>query len=127
MIDFIALVFFIVMPSRILVAVRREAGILQEFGRTNSLAYLALLFPLGPIILWSGPFWTALPIAYCLAAACFVPALIAARRCTRALEVAGTDRVQPAQAAVWQTTGTALLGLAYVGLTCAVVFFVRAM
>jgi hypothetical protein len=117
MLDLALLIFFCVMSYRVFVGIRREAIILDEFRLKNGIAHAALLFPFGPFILLIGPSRLAFPLAYVVAIACYLPAFVIARRYTSVLEVAGTDRVQRAQAAVQQASGTALLGLAYVSVT----------
>ena len=122
MFDIALFVFFSVMSYRVCSGVYREAKIFREFRQTKTLAHVALLFPLGPLVMFSGPSRLGYPIAYVLASGCFIPALVVARRCGRALDVAGTDRVQQAQISVSQAFGTALLGLAYIGIAVALVF-----
>jgi hypothetical protein len=48
------------------------------------------------------------------ALACYVPALLIASRQDRALQRAGTDRVNPARKAVERSFGGGLIGLVYV-------------
>lgn len=127
MFDIALLIFFLVMSYRVSVGVKSEAGILSEFGLTTTLARVAVLFPFGSVILLVGPSRLAFPIAYILAAGCYVPALLIARNYGRALEVTGTDRVQRAQAVVSQAMMASLVGLAYVILTCALVFAVQSL
>jgi hypothetical protein len=115
MLDLVLLIFFFVMSYRVFVGIRREAIILDEFRLKNGIARAALLFPFGPLILLIGPSRLAFPLAYIVATACYLPAFLIARRYTSVLEIAGTDRVQVVQATVQQASGTALLGLAYVG------------
>jgi hypothetical protein len=55
------------------------------------------------------------PLAFLVAAACYLPALIIAQRASRELEAAWTDKVQEVQSLVSQAFGTALAGLIYVG------------
>lgn len=124
MTDMALLIFFVVMSYRICVGVKREAGILMEFGQTTTLARVAMLFPFGPVILFVGTSRLAFPIAYILAVGCYLPALLVARSCGRTLEVTGTDRVQRAQAVVSQAVVSSLVGLAYVSATFALVFAV---
>lgn len=57
-----------------------------------------------------------LPLNFTAALACFIPALVLARRVDLALQRAGTDRVKEAQAAVTQAFGTALAGIVYVAI-----------
>lgn len=127
MFDIALLVFFVTMAYRVYIGVKREAGILREFGHTTTLARVAMLFPLGPVILLVGPSRFAFPIAYILAAGCYLPALLIARRNGRTLELTGTDRVQRAQAVVSQAMVSSLVGLAYVSATFALVFVVLAL
>jgi hypothetical protein len=105
---------FGVMAVRIARAVHAEATIFLEFKQSRSIAALVFLFPLGPIVLLLGTFRLGWLVAVVLAAACYVPGLVVARRRLAAFERAGTDRVHPARSAVTQAFGTALAGLLYV-------------
>lgn len=122
MFDIVVFFFFSVMTYRICTGVYREAEIFREFRQSKLLAHVALLFPLAPLVMFSGPSRLGYPVAYVVAAGCYIPAFLVASRCGRALDVAGTDRVQRAQDSVSQANGTALLGLAYIGVTVALVF-----
>ncbi|ABR91943.1 Hypothetical protein mma_0935 [Janthinobacterium sp. Marseille] len=126
MLDLALLIFFTVMSYRVFVGINREVTVLNEFRQTSSLAYAALLFPLGPVVLVIGPFFLPFPITYIVAATMYLPALLTARRCTRALQLTGTDRVQRAQASVFQAFGTSLFGLVYVAVMCVLAFAVEA-
>jgi hypothetical protein len=127
MFDIALLIFFVVMAYRVCIGVNREAEILREFGQSTNLAIAAILFPFGPVILLIGPSLFAFPIAYILAAGCYLPPLLIARRYGRTLEVTGTDRVQRAQTVVSQATVSSLVGLAYVSATFALSFAVLAL
>lgn len=110
-------VFFVVMTCRVFPGVRRQAVVLAEFRQGQSPAYLSLLFPLGPPILVLGSYYLSVLIAglaVLAALACYVPCMIIARRQVRALDKAGTDRVQKAQGALNLAFGTALAGVIYV-------------
>jgi len=72
-----------------------------------------MLFPLGPVVLLVGATRLPFPLTFIGAAACYVPALLIARRLGHAFEKSGTDRVKKAQAATSQAFGTALVGLIY--------------
>jgi uncharacterized membrane protein len=126
MLDIALFAFFAVMAYRIAQSVRREAHILAEFKQPQTLGLLVLLFPLGPLVLLVGSLLTPFPVAHIAAVFCYLPALIGARRQARALETAGTDRVQRAQTAISQAFGTALVGLGYVAVVFALAFGVRA-
>ena len=115
MFDLALLVVFVVMAYRITTGIHRESAVLQEFKQSRALIFLVLLFPLGPLIIFFGMSRLPFPFAFLAAAACYVPALVVARRSGRELETAGTDRVQRAQTLMSQAFGTALAGLVYVG------------
>ncbi len=101
------LFFFGLMALRISKTIRAEAIVLAEFKQSQSLAKLVWLFPLGPCIALLGSFYIPFPIAFLATAACYLPALVAARRQGRALETSGTDRVRAAQAAMTEAFGMA--------------------
>lgn len=122
MLDLALLILFCVMAYRVIRGVRREAPVLKEFGQSQWLALVALLFPLGPLVLLFGSVWLGAVIAFPLAFACYVPALFVARNQSRALESSGTDRVQRAQSTMSQAFVTAFIGLAYVVVVAVFVF-----
>ena len=126
MFDIAAFIFFSVMSYRIFRAVQHEAPILGEFKQPQTLTILVLLYPLGPIVLLAGSVLMPFPVAHLAAASCYVPAFLAARRQTLALETAGTDRVRNAQAAISQAFGIALAGICYVAVALAFSFGVQA-
>lgn len=117
MLDLALLILFCVMAYRIAAAISRESPIFQEFGQPRTLAFLVVFFPFGSLVLFAGKFFLPAPLVLAGAAACYVPAFISARSVGSALERAGTDRVRAAREAVSQAFGTALVGLAYVGLS----------
>src|SRR5215470_11745074 len=84
---------FAVMSYRTAVAVRAETAVLAEFHLGPSLVLALLPFALGPIVLHFGSFIVGLPLAAAIAAACFIPGLLSARRYKRALAAVTTDRV----------------------------------
>lgn len=112
----LSFIFFAVMSYRVFPALRRQAAVLAEFGQAPSLAYWTLLFPLGVLILMIGSYYLIFLLAYILALACYLPAMVISRRQARALDRAGTDRVQKAQAALNLAFGTALVGVIYVAM-----------
>lgn len=123
MLDLIATIVFATMAYRIAVTVRRESAILREFGQAKSLAFLALLFPLGPFIYLVSVYRLGWIIAVVAAAACYVPSLIVAKRQLHVFDRAGTDRVRAAQSAATQALGTAIGGLVYTGVLLAFTLF----
>jgi hypothetical protein len=119
MFDIALLIVFGVMAYRTIQAVRNEAQILAEFKQSQAVALLAVLFPLGPLVLFVAAVVMPFPLAFVVAAFCYLPALIVSRQQLRILETAGTDRVQKARAAATQAFGTALVGLIYVAISFA--------
>jgi hypothetical protein len=117
MFDIALLIFFGVMAYRTIRMVRQEANILAEFRQSQVVALLALLFPLGPLVLFFATLLMPFPLAFVIAAFCYLPALIVARQQSRILETAGTDRVQKVRDAASQAFGTALVGLIYVAIS----------
>ncbi len=126
MLDIVLIIVFSVMAYRIATSIHRESMIFREFKLSRTLALAAMLFPFGPIGLFAGSVGLVFPLAYIGAAACYVPALLIARRLGNALEKAGTDRVKGAQTAISQAFGTALAGLIYVALHLVFVIAVAA-
>jgi hypothetical protein len=122
MLEIVLFIAFGVMAVRIARAVYTESAIFLEFKQSRSIAALVFLFPLGPIVLLLGSFRLGWLVAIVLAAACYLPGLVVAKRRLAAFERAGTDRVHPARSAVSQAFGTALAGLLYVAV--ALCFFI---
>ena len=120
MFDLALLGVFIVMAYRIATGVRRESAVLREFNQSRAVQFLVLLFPLGPLIMFIGVARLPFSLAFLAAAACYLPALVVARRSSRELETAGTDRVQRARSLMGEAFGTALLGLVYVAAAFAI-------
>ncbi len=114
MFDIAFLILFCVMAVRIAKSISREAAIFREFKQSRMLAILVFLFPIGPIMLFAGPRFFGSPLQFLASAACFVPALMVARRNNRVFGSAGTDRVKKAKNAVSEAFSTALGGLIYV-------------
>ena len=113
MLDIVAFILFTGMAYRIVATVKRESAVFAEFNQSTAFGYSAILFPLGPIIMpLVGTRAPVLGILLC--AACYVPALILARRAAAGFDHAGTDRVKVANRAAWQAFGTAVAGLVYV-------------
>ena len=115
MLDIALFFVFAVMAYRIGAGVSREAPILREFKQPLTLAWLALLFPLGPFVILFGTRWLGFPLNFAAAAGCYLPALLVARHQRHVLETAGTDRVQTIQGTIDQAFGTGLAGLVYLG------------
>jgi len=101
------------MAVRIIVAVTQQSAIFAEFGQAKTLAFLAPLFPVGPLFLL---FFRSHSLALALLAAsiCYFPALFVSRRQLNAFEQAGTDRVKQAMRATYQAFGTSIAGLVYI-------------
>jgi hypothetical protein len=94
-------------------SLRAEAEIRREFGLSNALLSALILLPIGPLAMVVGSLLAPFPFAHALAATCFIPALVVARRHGRVLETAGTDRVRGLQSAISQATGASIVGLCY--------------
>jgi hypothetical protein len=116
MFDFVLLVFFGVMAARIARLVWTEAAIYREFNQSQSLGYLVLLFPLGPILALTTTFRLGWLVALVLVLGCYLPGFIAARRHLSFFERTGTDRVKNAESAASQAYGTAIVGFIYTSL-----------
>ena len=109
----VLVIYFVVAAARITAAVGKEADIFREFNQSNLFGRLVWLFPLGIFVILVGPFFVPVFVAVAVSVACYVPAMIAARRCNASFERAGTDRVRQAQTAATQTVGNAIAGLVF--------------
>ena len=114
MLDMVLLIFFIVMAARIARTVVRESAIFREFNQSRSLAVAVLLFPLGPIALMALSFRLGWLPAAVAATACYLPALMIARRRIQVFELSGTDRTARAQGAATQAFGAAMVCFIYI-------------
>lgn len=117
MIDVILIIFFGYMAIRIFRAVQKENEIFKEFNQSKTFAWLALLFPFGPIVYLVTVFRLGWLIAIVLMAACYIPSLITSRKQIKIFEYAGTDRVKNAHNAATQAFGTAIGGLVYTAIS----------
>ena len=122
MIDVVFLILFFVMAVRVAISVYRESAIFREFKQSRALGVFVFLFPLGPVALIAGVGRLGAVVAFALAAACYIPGLMMARRVGYALERAGTDRVKRARSAASQALGTAIIGLLYVAVLFVLTF-----
>ena len=113
MIDIALIIFFAFMAFRILRTVRQESAIFREFEQSQSFAWLALLFPLGPIVYLLTIFRSGWLVAIVLMVSCYLPSLIAAKKRISFFERAGTDRVRNAENAAAQAFGAAIGGIVY--------------
>jgi hypothetical protein len=124
MLDVAFLILFCVMAVRIARAVFRESAIFREFNQSRVLGAVVLLYPLGPLVAMVGAWRLGAVLAFTLAAACYFPGLLVARRLSHALERAGTDRVRGARSAASEAFGTAIVGFLYVAVLFVLTFAV---
>lgn len=110
-------IYFCYMTARIWKAFQQEAAIFQEFHQHRKLVLAVLLFPLGPIIYWGTSHLLGALIGLIVISACYLPALILARKALHAFDSAGTDRVDGARKIAEQICTTAIVGLVYVGIS----------
>jgi len=120
MADVAALAFLLIMAFRIFFAVSRESRIFREFGQSTLVGPLSFLFPAAPLVLIFGMRAIGIVPSLLLAAACFVPGLLMARRGMNAFERSGTDRTAGALSASTQAFGAGLAGLIYVAAVTAI-------
>lgn len=114
MITIVFLILFCVMGFRVALGVYRNSTIFREFDQSRALGALALLYPLGPLALMISPARFGWLPPFILAAACYIPALVVAKRVGQAFDRAGTDRVKAALTTVSQASISAMVGLLYV-------------
>lgn len=105
-------IYFFVAAVRITRAVGKEAAIFREFGQSKQFRVLVWFFPAGPIFLLAGSF-LGFVVAFALSVVCYLPAMVAARKCIASFERAGTDRVKRAQNTATQAFGNAIAGLVF--------------
>ena len=122
MIDIVIIIILTYMAFRIISIVRQEADIFREFNQSQSIGWLSLLFPLGPIVYFVLALKVGWLLAIILSIICYLPGLIAARKRITTFETAGTDRVQKAQGAASQASAAAVVGLVYSGFKLTMVF-----
>jgi hypothetical protein len=117
LIDLVILIVFVVVTVRITRTVSRESPIFVEFNQPTHLRLATFLYPLGPLILLIATWRIGFLAAGALAAACYIPGLVIARRLSNGFERAGTDRVKAAQEIASEAFVAALGGLIYVCVT----------
>lgn len=120
MIDIVLFIVFAVMAFRVAKSVRNESAIFIEFEQPRTIGWLALLFPLGPIIYLSLVYRVGWLPSIALMAACYFPSLISARKRISVFDCAGTDRVNKAKEAAFQAYGTSIAGLVYTAVILAI-------
>src|SRR5258706_15719441 len=108
-------VVFVIVAIRIAKDLSGESALLVEFNPPTGLRFAVLLFPLGPMFLLIAS-WALGFVAVGIAAICYVPGLVLARRLSKGLERARTDRVKPAQEIASVAMITAVGGLIYAAL-----------
>lgn len=120
MIDIVLFITFTVMAFRVAKAVRNESAIFVEFNQPKTIGWLALLFPLGPIIYLALVYRVGWLPAIVLMAACYLPGFFSAKRRIFVFDRAGTDRVDKAKEAAVQAYGTSIAGLVYTAVILAI-------
>jgi len=126
MLDIALLIVLLVLGTRTFLALRRESTVRAEFGQSSQLDWLALSYPLGPVLLLVGTWILPLVILLAVVAAIYAYALLVASRQRHALECAGTNRVKGALLATSSASLGAIVGLIYVALAAVFMFLVRA-
>jgi hypothetical protein len=124
MLDIAFLILFCVMAIRITRAVFRQSAIFREFNQSRALGVVVLLYPMGPLVTMVGTWKLGAVLALTLAAACYFPGLMMARRLGHALERAGTDRVRDTRSIATEAFGTAIAGFIYVAVLFVLTFAV---
>jgi len=118
--------FFCVVAVQVGRAVRRDATMLAAHGLTRALGVQVWLFPLAPLWLQYGASRLPFPITPALALACYLPAILTARRQLRALEASPDERTQGARATAVRVIGFGVAGILYVLVTMGMTMFARA-
>ena len=111
-----------VIAFRVSRAVLREGNIFQEFNASKTLAFLVLLYPVGPIVLFILPIKLGWVLSALLATACYLPAMLASRRLQNIFERSGTDRTKKALSATTLAFGGSLIGVIYVAISAVFMF-----
>lgn len=94
-------------------AIRTQSVIFAEFEQSNVLAFMVFLFPAGPLIMIFGAAIFPAIVVFILAAICYIPALLIARRQKSAFQMAWTDRVRASREALTGVISVAFIGLIY--------------
>ena len=125
MLDICFLIVLSVLGVRAFVALRHESQVCSEFGQSSRLGWIALLYPLGPIIVLIGRYFVSPYIVLLVVAAFYAYALMLASRQKDALESSGTDRVKSALSATSSASLGALVGLIYLAIAAIYLLFAR--
>ena len=101
-------------------------AIFLELGQPTAIAWLIWLYPLPFLLpLFAKSFFVLFLFRIPMGALFFVPALIAARGNQRCLELAGSDRVKPALAAVYIAQCAGIMGMMGVLMLCFLLWIFR--
>lgn len=115
MLHIVALIVFGGMTYRVIALARRESAAFIEFRKSRSVAYAAVLFPAGPLVMIGGTMLAPL-LAILLCGICYLPGFVSARKLGRGLDQAGTDRVDGLRVLASETFATAVGGVLYAAL-----------
>ena len=103
-------------------AIRTQSVIFTEFEQSNILALLVFLYPAGPIIKNLRGLYFPAVLVFGLAALCYIPALVIARKQSSVFQMAGTDRVRKSKEALTSVISGALVGLIYLSVVMVLTF-----
>jgi hypothetical protein len=116
MFEVLLIIIFGVMAFRVVIGVNREADLITELKLPMTLVAVMPLYPAGPFLLLIGADSMPFPLAFIAAAACFLPGLLIANRFLKGVKAVGTERVKALRGVATEAFGTAIAGLAYVGI-----------
>ena len=114
MLEIVLLIVMSVAAIRASLTLRKNQALFVEFGSSQVVVPLILLFPLGFVALLVLPAWTGLLPAGAIAIACFFPGLLALKRARFVFERTGTDRTKAVQDALAVVFITGMGGVVYV-------------
>jgi len=110
--DIVIFITLLVISYKASGSIRKNSEILKELDQSNILSILVFIYPVGPLLLFTGSFIPVM-VLYPLVAACFVPQLVIARKQINALSCTGTDRADEAKEALSFASLGAMIGLIY--------------
>ena len=95
--DLIAIIVVFGASARAGLELWRSRAILAEFGVSRALPVTVALYPLGILGIVVLPFLVGIALSFAIAVATFVPGVLLARRASKTLQRAGTDRTRGVQ------------------------------
>jgi len=124
MFDILMAIVFAFIAVRTFASIYKERAVFREFDQSLVLLPLVVLYPVSNLAAGIAGLWLPGVVTWSLAGVVFLCAWLVARKQAAAFQRAGTSRVAPAEEAVSNAAGFAVLGLGLIVLRIVVVYVV---